>query len=328
MSVIGLTSCDERGKATIIAVSEQDTERPVEVPEPVIYTPDSVKIEKAFLYDNKYTLADEYPYKDTTRIFQWNKIKEGLFRIDSLRNKPASWGILQNRRNIHGEAPLVKNYSRNAYNRVADSLGVERYQGIPLFAPGNLEVPQLYGLDGSPVKISGYVGDSLKIENINIAGNWIVPSKYVKEIGDTIVFNQVIFVDRTNQNIATFEKDSTGVKWLVRSMMPATTGVHSPPFAHETPLGIFVIQEKKEKMLYTKDGSTANGGFAPYANRFSNGGYVHGVPTNAPGKSIIEYSPTLGTTPRSHMCVRTVSSHAKFIFEWSNINETLVFVIE
>ena len=35
-------------------------------------------------------------------------------------------------------------------------------------------------------------------------------------------------------------------------------------------------------MIFLKDGSAATGGFAPYASRFNNGGYIHGVPTNAP----------------------------------------------
>lgn len=55
-------------------------------------------------------------------------------------------------------------------------------------------------------------------------------------------------------------------------------------------------------MIYLVDGSKETGGFAPYANRFTNGAYIHGVPVNAPRKSLIEYSPSLGTTPRSHMC--------------------------
>ena len=53
---------------------------------------------------------------------------------------------------------------------------------------------------------------------------------------------------------------------------------------------LFVLQEKKTKMIFLKDGSAATGGFAPYASRFNNGGYIHGVPTNAPATGIIEYS--------------------------------------
>ncbi|WP_294081420.1 L,D-transpeptidase family protein, partial [Proteiniphilum sp. UBA5384] len=68
---------------------------------------------------------------------------------------------------------------------------------------------------------------------------------------DSVRFNKVIAVDVTNQNIATLEKN--GKAWHILSMNPATSGVHKPPHAHETPTGIFAIQEKKEKMLYVKD---------------------------------------------------------------------------
>ena len=71
-----------------------------------------------------------------------------------------------------------------------------------------------------------------------------------------------------------------------------------------------------------------DGGFAPYANRFTNGAYIHGVPVNAPRKSLIEYSPSLGTTPRSHMCVRNATSHAQFVYDWAPVNKTIVFVLE
>ena len=81
-------------------------------------------------------------------------------------------------------------------------------------------------------------------------------------------------------------------------------------------------------MIFLKDGSAATGGFAPYASRFHNGGYIHGVPTNAPASHLLEYSPTLGTIPRSHMCVRNATSHAKFIFDWAPVNETIIFVLE
>ena len=144
---------------------------------------------------------------------------------------------------------------------------------------------------------------------------------------DTTVIDKAIFIDRHNQNITTLERKERGY-WLIRSMNPATTGQHRPPYAQETPLGMFVLQEKKTKMIFLKDGSAATGGFAPYASRFNNGGYIHGVPTNAPATGIIEYSYTLGTIPRSHMCVRNATSHAKFIFEWAPVNETIIFVLE
>lgn len=93
---------------------------------------EDIKIKKELLYD-KHTLKDIYPYKDTTRCFQWEKIKERLALLENIRQKPSQWCILQNYKNRNGEAPLVKNFKRDAYKRVADTLGVERYQGVPLY---------------------------------------------------------------------------------------------------------------------------------------------------------------------------------------------------
>ena len=94
--------------------------------------PEDIRLDKELLYD-KHTLKDTYPYKDTTRHFQWEKIKERLALLENIRKKPAQWCILQNYKNRNGEAPLVKSFKRDAYKRIADTLGVERYQGIPLF---------------------------------------------------------------------------------------------------------------------------------------------------------------------------------------------------
>ena len=79
---------------------------------------EDIKIEKELLYD-KHTLKDIYPYKDTTRCFQWEKIKERLALLENIRQKPSQWCILQNYKNRNGEAPLVKNFKRDAYKRVA-----------------------------------------------------------------------------------------------------------------------------------------------------------------------------------------------------------------
>jgi len=289
-------------------------------------TLDDIIIEKDLLYD-KYTLEDTYPYKDTVRVFQWDKIKEKLFYIDSIQMEPDSWAILRNYKNQNGESPTVRNYVRDEYKRVADTFGVERYQSVALFLHRDSTIAERYGRDGSLVKILEMdTTDLVKIENLNFDGEWFVNKKYIKPIGDTIVFKKAIFVDRNNQNIATMEKvDSI---WYVRSMNPVTTGLHNPPYGQETPLGIFVLQEQKSKMIFLKDGSTETGGFAPWASRFCNGAYLHGVPVNAPRTAQIEYSQTLGTTPRSHMCVRNVTSHAKFIYDWAQPEHALVFIIE
>lgn len=287
--------------------------------------PESVIIKRELLYDT-YTLASIYPYKDTTRRFQWDKIRESLVLLENIQKEPASWAILQNYKNKNREAPLVRTYHRNSYTRIADSIGVERYQSVPLYALADTSVAVMYGRDGWPVKYRGETGSYKKIEALERKGEWFVPKRYIKHIDDSVRFTKAVFVDVKNQNIASLEKADS--KWIVRSMNPATTGVHRPPYAQETPVGIFVFQEKKAKMIFLKDGSTETGGFAPWASRFSNGGYVHGVPTNVPATQTIEYSSTLGTIPRSHMCVRNASSHAKFIYDWAKSEHTILFVLD
>ena len=123
----------------------------IEAAEVIDTVPKEIIIEKELLYD-QHTLADTYPYKDTTREFQWDKIKERLSWLESIQKKPATWSVLQNYRNKNGEAPLVKNYHRDSYRRIADSLGVERFQGIPLYLTTDTSVPELYGRDGALVK--------------------------------------------------------------------------------------------------------------------------------------------------------------------------------
>ena len=46
-------------------------------------------------------------------------------------------------------------------------------------------------------------------------------------------------------------------------MNPATTGMHAPPYAQETPLGMYLLQQKKTRMVFLKDGSAETGGYAP-----------------------------------------------------------------
>lgn len=323
-----LTFCTPKQEHAPVDESLPADSLTVEAPQPVdTIGPEDIEIEKDLLYD-QHTLTDTYPYKDTTREFQWDKMRERLALLDRIQNKPARWAILQNYKNRNGEAPLVKVYHRDAYKRIADTLGVERYQSVPLYTLQDTLTPEIYGRDGALVKYLAEENRFIRVEGINTPGKWYVPKKYVYLLPDTVVFRKAIFVDRVHQNIATLEQADSTSRWLVRSMNPATTGLHHPPYAQETPTGLFVLQEKKAKMIYLVDGSKATGGFAPYANRFTNGGYIHGVPVNAPRTSLIEYSPTLGTIPRSHMCVRNATSHAKFIYDWAPVNETIVFVFD
>lgn len=62
-----------------------ETVPPEEKPKAI--SAEQIKIKKDLLYD-KYTLEDTYPYKDTTRNFQWDKIKERLALLENIQQNP------------------------------------------------------------------------------------------------------------------------------------------------------------------------------------------------------------------------------------------------
>jgi hypothetical protein len=300
---------------------------------PRLFSRGDIAIERQLTYD-RHTVADTFSYKSEARRFQFDKMRERLFVLDSIQQSEARWGILQNRRNWRGQAPLVKRHVVDEYRSVADMWGVQRYQSVPLFVVGEygVEQPERYGRDGSPVKLLGHNADSTawRVEAFNAAGEWEVPHKYVKVIAPDslgrVAFDRAVMVDRTNQVVATLERERQGL-WLVRSMNPCTTGRNSPPVGYDTPLGMFVIQDRKSRMLFD-NGGPAIVGFAPWASRFTNGAYLHGVPVNNVRGNIVEFSRTLGTVPLSHECVRNASSHAKFIYDWAPVERSVVFVYD
>ncbi|MDM8326241.1 L,D-transpeptidase [Bacteroides gallinaceum] len=327
---LSFTACDNREVEVVPAdIAEPAPSDTIEVVLPFerrTLSASDIILAKEFLYD-KYTLEDTYPYQDTVRSFKWDIIRQCLAFVENIQLEPRHWAVLQNYKNMYGEAPVVANYVRNEFDRVSDTLGVERYQSVPLYLPADTVTPVRYGRDGSLVYLQGKTGSYCRLVPVTVESEWLAPERYVRELPDTTYFSHVIFVDRGDQNIATLERKAKG-EWLVRSMNPATTGRHNPPYGHDTPLGMFVIQQKKPKMVFLKDGSQATGGYAPYASRFTNGAYIHGVPVNVPRTAMIEYSWSLGTTPRSHMCVRNATSHAKFIYDWAPTFNSLVVVIE
>lgn len=287
---------------------------------------EDIHLAKELLYD-KYTLDDVYAYKDTTRSFKWETIRQCLAFIENMQDIHPHWGVFQNYKNLNGEAPLVEPYLRNVYRLATDTFGIERYQSVPLYSLTDTLRPVRYGRDGSIAKYLGERGGYYAVAPVTIDGEWLVPKRYMKILPDSVVMRHAVFVDRADQNIVTLEWAARG-EWKIRSMNPATTGKYAPPYARETPLGLYLLQQKKTKMIFLKDGSNATGGYAPYASRFTNGAYIHGVPTNVPATRMQEYSWSLGTTPRSHMCVRNATSHAKFIFDWAPVEATLIVVIE
>nr|WP_307776146.1 L,D-transpeptidase [uncultured Cetobacterium sp.] len=267
-------------------------------------------IERELLYD-KYTLTDTYTKNKKTKMIQWDKISQYLDSLEAFESEHIQYGSLGNYKNSKGGTPTPKK-----------DFGIRWYQAIPLYTHDDLKVPYRYAKDGSLVAILAVGGKYTTVKLKEFDGIWLVPNRYVK-ISNVKEFDKVIFIDIKYQNLVSLEKVDT--VWKVRSINPITSGLDKPPYQLPTPLGSFIVQSKKRQMWYLKDGSkTEIEGHSPYATRFSGGGYVHGIPINLPRTELIEYGWYLGTYPRSHMCVRSATSHAKFLYEWSEINKTLV----
>lgn len=286
---------------------------------------EGVTLKKALTYDS-YTLEDTYIYKNQERVFQWDKMGVLLDSIELLHADYAAFAVLENYKNKHGIPPLPSNSQIDKFGSPTDSYMTERNQAIPYYESNEQSKLHRYGRDGTLVAIMKR--DSLKtlIKDLFIGQNFWIPNKYLNELGP-FLFKKAVVVDIKNQNITTFEREGDGV-WLIRSMNPCSTGLFHPPYKRPTPTGIFLVQDRIRKMFYYIDGTTEIGGFAPYASRFCGGSYLHGIPINYPSISEVEYSPTLGTTPRSHRCVRNATSHAKYMYDWLDMAGSLVFVID
>lgn len=325
---LSLTYCSpkQEGQTSDEAIAVTDSVPAVD-DEPKMLTAQDISLKEELLYEDYY-MEDTYEYKDTTRSFKIGQFREKLAYVESLEKEVGRWAVVQNYRNMNGEAPTAQDYVRNDYNRVSDKYDVERYQSAPLYSMNDTTAVIRYARDGWLTHVLDSVGGFYHITPIKAEeGGFLIPKRYIKQLGTDVQFHHVLFVDRGDQNIAAVERQSPGT-WLIRSKNPATTGLKRPPYQMETPLGIYLLQEKKPKMFYYKDGTTEIGGYAPHASRFTNGAYIHGVPVNLPRTSPIEYSQSLGTTPRSHMCVRNATSHAEFIYEWAPTEESLIIVIE
>ena len=86
------------------------------------------------------------------------------------------------------------------------TVGVERYQSVPLYLLTDTLTPERYGRDGTIAYLQGHEGSFCRILPATFEEEWLVPERYLKPLADTTVFHHVIFVDRRDQNIATLER--------------------------------------------------------------------------------------------------------------------------
>jgi hypothetical protein len=258
------------------------------------------------------------------REFQFNKMVESLNILkDQVENNKTAY--IANYKNRNGKAPLYK-------GTTTDDYGERRYQSAPAYTKPTVRSLFRYIPDGTLVSILDKKEGFYKINTLDFQGDYWVPKKFISFRNSIKNLKKVIVVDRKNQNEGVFQYEEG--KWNLLSYVFATTGEKSK-YKLETALGYFMAIERKPKFLYFKDGTREIAGYAPYAIRFMGGSYIHGVPVSFkmindkrvdPGMR--EYLFTIGTVPRSHRCVRNYTSHAKFLYDWIEIGESAVIVIE
>ncbi len=262
------------------------------------------------------------------RSFRFDIMKEKLLALEeSVSENQVAY--ISNYKNWNGRPPLWQGQTKDAYGRDRDQS-----------APGYVDESQSdfrYFSDGMVVFVQEETDRFYRVTNQDFEGTYYIPKHYVSFRNAVETLQKAIIIDDVNQNEGIFEKGEEG--WKLISLSYATTGTQGE-YKWETPKGSFMAIEKKPYFLYLEDGTSRIAGFAPHSIRFSGGGYIHGVPVDyKSGQTHLntnmrdpsnhrEYLYTIGTTPRSHKCVRNFTSHAEFLYNWATIGETLFIIFE
>lgn len=258
------------------------------------------------------------------REFRFDEMVNALER---LRSQAEQGGLvfISNYKNYNGIPPTINGQEIDhfGYRRSQSAAGYEREDRQSVFR---------YIPDGMLARVVDQSGSMLKLAILDYGQDLWVDRKYVDLNNAINKLLKAVVIDRHMQNQVSFEYRNG--KWVIVSYTLATTGKKGP-FSLETPLGYFRAIQKRDRFYYYADGTTDIAGYAPYAVRFSAGGYIHGVPVEYeimegekvdPG--LKEYLHTIGTMPRSHMCVRNYTSHARFVYDWIDIGTSAVIVIQ
>jgi hypothetical protein len=258
------------------------------------------------------------------RNFRFAKMKEA---VDELKQELAE-GQLQfvsNYRNENGTPPQEG-------KALVDEHGYRVYHSAPAYEQASTEADYRYVPDGMLVRILGEEGDFYRVNIPTFNGNYYVPKDYIDPEASLTQLDQVLVVDDDQQNQALFEIGEDGLNLVSYTL--ATTGIKGKG-SFETPPGSYKVLQQRERFQYLRKDGEEIAGYAPFATRFSGGAYVHGVPVaykEEDGEQVdpglIEYLHTIGTFPRSSMCVRNYTSHAKFLYNWMDTENSAVIVID
>jgi hypothetical protein len=263
------------------------------------------------------------------RSFKFNEMQTAINELLDELDK-GELHFISNYKNYNGAPPSKNNATVEEY--AVDEYGYRSYHSAPAYVEANTNSDFRYIPDGILVRILDNLEEFYYVEVPTFNSNYYVPKQYINSNNTLNILKNVVVVDRTQQNQASFVIDENGLDLI--SYTFSTTGVAGQN-SYETTLGAYKAIEKKDRFLYLQKGSQEIAGYAPYAIRFTGGAYIHGVPVEFaeekgekidPGK--LEYLHTIGSFPRSSMCVRNYTSHAKFLYDWMDIENGAVIVIE
>ncbi|MDD4796650.1 MAG: L,D-transpeptidase family protein [Eubacteriales bacterium] len=237
---------------------------------------------------------------------------------------------ISNYRNANGRPPALANgASTDEYENRRDT-GAGCYT-----TPDSSQAPVRYAPDGLLGRQYEQYNGFTRVYFPSFGDYYWVPDKYVSTRSAVSDLTQAIVVDRKFQNLCMFERDDAG-QWTLIAMNYVTTGKEGGS-SLKTPLGEFSAIERKHYFYYDNEGDDIVDGYALWAIRFSAGGYTHGVPTSSKQDPVTgevyvggsaEGQSTLGTVPKSHMCIRNYTSFAKFMYDRTKIGNCAVIVFE
>lgn len=258
------------------------------------------------------------------RSFRFEEMNNAVMELINELNE-GKLNYISNYKNINGDPP-------KRGDALVDEHGYRSYHSAPAYLEANTNSDFRYIPDGILVKILEEIDGFYHIYVPTFGSDFYVPKKYIDQNNILEKLNHVIVVDRNQQNQAAFEVGDNGLNLISYTL--STTGVPGEG-SYETTLGSYKAIEKKDSFYYLVTGKQEIAGYAPYAIRFTGGAYIHGVPVAYitengkmydPGQ--IEYLHTIGTFPRSNMCVRNYTSHAEYLYNWMDTNNGAVIVID
>jgi len=260
----------------------------------------------------------------TPRFFKFDDMVSAISELRSQINE-GELHFISNYKNQNGTPPQVG-------DAAIDEFGYRVYHSAPAYEQADTGSNYRYIPDGMLVRILDETGDFYRVDVPTFGREYFVQKQYIDNNAILSQLNHVVVIDRSQQNQAAFEVTENGLNLV--SYTFSTTGMPGE-YSFETTLGSYKAIQKRDRFEYLKSGTQEIAGYAPYAVRFTGGAYIHGVPVKYeevdgemvdPG--VIEYLHTIGTFPRSNMCVRNLTSHAEFLHNWIDIKNAAVIVIE